>query len=113
MEEHQEEEQPQLTLEEELRTAQETRRSLEALIESPGWKYILNIQGSNLAILDKELRGASGGLDGMVVKEYTTGERAGIMSVLGTPDLMLSGLSDTIEALIEDRREGRENEETE
>jgi hypothetical protein len=63
---------------------------------------------AQIALRERDLQAQSQGLDGLIFKEYTTGERAGMMTILGIPTLQLEGMNDLIETLTEDLEQDNE-----
>lgn len=93
--------------------AQETRHNLRSLADSPGWAFVAKVLKDQLSTRQKDLDAPSEGMDGMVRKEYTTGERAGIMLALGLPSLLLNGIEEEIEALKLEIEEENDEKDTE
>jgi hypothetical protein len=79
--------------------AQEIRHNLQALVDSPGWVYLTAMADVQIGLRTSTMNAEAGGMDGMVAKEYATGEKAGMMLVLGLPQLQLGGINEEIEAL--------------
>jgi hypothetical protein len=87
------------TPEEELTAAIETRQEFRDLLKSPAWDRLVKIcnQQAENRIADVLMQAT--GLDSLIKVEYEKGIRAGIVSVVQLPALIIESLDNDIETL--------------
>ena len=97
------------TPEEELQAAIETRQEFRDLLKVPAWDRLVRIAEEQARGRVADVLMQATGLDSLIKVEYEKGIRAGILSVVQLPALIIESLDNDIEALsaqLEDQTDG-------